>query len=388
MAAFLGRKRRPACIAQPGNSAGNAKREIESIVPAPARPGIGRKSLAGGVRLTADQEQTGSRENPTAAQGSPLATARQPGQQTLQRLLTRRIGIASHGDEHAPEGLDGDIRRGADERIEGKHDKARRMDPSIGQQIRDRLLPPPAFLPDLRRGGGNRRRQGRRDALAPADSLVSLVPVGRILDPGLARRKKCGLETMRRHGEEGPDEPDAIARRYRRHSGEAVQAAASEPHDDRLRLVAGVVGEREMQDGMTSAPVEEQPVARLPGLGLEGRAGASGGPTPDQAPAGNTALGEPAGDLERFARGGSPQAVIHGERDDFAAPRARPTVCEKHQRQAVGPARYGDGQAGTLLEGPKGRHKSGEFRLSDGQFLVTAVGAGNRLPDGRSLSRT
>jgi hypothetical protein len=78
----------------------------------------------------------------------------------------------------------------------------------------------------------------------------------------------------------------------------------------------------------------------------------------------DTARGEPTPD--GFGLGGAfrPQTVIDSETPGLAAALSRPTIGKDHQSQAVGAARYADGNQGPRLKSADGGKRGVKFRLS------------------------
>ena len=113
---------------------------------------------------------------------------------------------------------------------------------------------------------------------------------------------------------------------------------------------------------MLSAPACEEPVAcdsrRLldPGFRLLSR--------PDEDFVANASCRQPGVKPLSLRAALRTETMVHGQRTDFAMPRARPTIRQNRKRQAIGATGHGDGEERTKLEAGESGECAAEFLKS------------------------
>jgi hypothetical protein len=207
----------------------------------------------------------------------------------------------------------------------------------------------------------------RRAVTVPqARPLERRVEVARIADEGLSLGFEECREPIPWDAEQRTQQSAIGELANRRHPGKAVQAAVSPAADQmRLDLIIPMVTGQQVQTGVIAAPPAKQAIAREarrfldPGSRLFSR--------PDQYFVAYGSRRQPGSEPSDFVAAFRPQPVIYGQRADFPAPLAGPTVRQNGKCQAVGTPGDGNGE------------KRRAFKLCDRGERFCELAKGDRL---------
>jgi hypothetical protein len=146
----------------------------------------------------------------------------------------------------------------------------------------------------------------------------------------LERRLEAGTGQV----EQGTKQPWRIGIIARSHSSQTSKAAGpSRPDQQRFRLVAGVVGDEEMENRPFTAPFAKQAIARLTRLRLNPPPRL--GTCPGQRKMFDSAFVQPATNHCGLMCGGRSKAMIDGQRDNAPTPPDRPFLADETQAEAI-----------------------------------------------------
>ncbi len=201
------------------------------------------------------------------------------------------------------------------------------------------------------------RYRARRPQARPLESRVQ---IRRVVDPGNAKRLQGCRKPGARDAEQRPQQTKFGPFQERRHAGQPVAATAARgAHDHRFGLVIGLVRHQQVKKAALAAGVAQETVACLArgllhaGRGLRSRPGEHVGL--------DALASQQFACFTRFASRFDPKAMVDDEGDGPAGPLPGPSVGQQREAERVSPARDGDGQFGSRLEGRERRNQELEL---------------------------
>ena len=184
----------------------------------------------------------------------------------------------------------------------------------------------------------------RIQRLADADAVKGRILVARIIDPVDAPFAQVAAQLRAVDAQQRAQPFDARAHGMGRHGRQPVHAGApGKPHHESLCLIVCRMTKGNRPDVMARGPIRHEPVARIPGRGLQVAGAIPIGPLQGvmRNPQRRAAGGDPGG----FLGGACAQAMIHGDRAQRQAARVGHVVQQVQQCHGIAAARYRDAQS-------------------------------------------